>query len=79
VNREQQATQAEEPRAVVPDEGERHGPAWAGTPLGRQVSALVDTLNATGKTFNLPPDDATDADLKGWLASKRGLLQQTRQ
>lgn len=55
------------------------GPRWTSSPLGRQVSALVDALTDAGKKFSLPADDASDADLKGWLASKRGLLQQTGQ
>jgi hypothetical protein len=50
------------------------GPAWQGTPLGRQVSAMVDALNAAGKKFALPADDADDAALKGWLASKKTAL-----
>jgi hypothetical protein len=52
------------------------GPRWAATPLGRQVSALGDALTNAGKKFALPPDDADDAALKGWLASKKTALGQ---
>lgn len=53
------------------------GPRWAGTPLGKQVSEVADQLTEAGKRFSLPADDATDADLEGWLASKRAVLGQT--
>lgn len=52
------------------------GPRWAGSALGRQVSALVDALNAAGKRFSLPDDDASPEELKGWLASKKTVLGQ---
>jgi len=51
-----------------------NGPRWAGTPLGRQVSAIADQLVDAGKRFSLPADDATDSDLEGWLSSKRAVL-----
>lgn len=50
-------------------------PAWAATALGREVSELVDRLNAVGARFRLPADDAADAELEGWIASKRGVLK----
>lgn len=51
-------------------------PKWSGTPLGRQVSALVDALTEAGKKFSLPDDDAGEAELKGWIASKKTVLGQ---
>lgn len=51
-------------------------PRWAGTPLGRQVSALVDQLTQAGLRFGLPDDDATEAELKGWISSKKTALSQ---
>lgn len=56
--------------------GEVPGPRWAGTALGRQVSALVEALTAAKKSFSLPSDDADDATLRGWIASKRTVLGQ---
>jgi hypothetical protein len=50
-------------------------PAWANTALGRQVSALVDALLAAGKRISPPPDDADEQALRGWISSKRALLQ----
>lgn len=50
-------------------------PAWADTPLGKQVSALVDALTEARAKFQLPSDDASEADLQGWIASKKGLLK----
>jgi hypothetical protein len=50
------------------------GPRWANTPLGRQVSALVDALTEAKKKFSLPDDDASPEELKGWLASKKAVL-----
>jgi hypothetical protein len=49
-------------------------PAWAETPLGRQVVALADALAAAGKRVSLPPDGADEQALKGWISSKRALL-----
>ena len=54
------------------------GRRWEGTPLGREVSQVADQLIEAGKKFELPADDASDADLTGWLASKRGLLGQSK-
>lgn len=64
--------------AATPFEQEQPpaGPRWASTPLGRQVSALADALTDAGKRFSLPDDDASDAELKGWLASKKTILGQ---
>lgn len=52
------------------------GPSWAGTPLGAEVSALVDQLTEAGARFSLPADDADEETLRGWVAAKRGLLNQ---
>lgn len=60
----------EAPTGVLP------GPRWGSTPLGRQVSAMVDALTEANKTFTLPADDADEATLRGWIASKRGVLGQ---
>lgn len=56
--------------------GELPGPRWGTTPLGRQVAALVEALTQAGKAFSPPPDDADDATLRGWIASKRTVLGQ---
>lgn len=71
-------TQVLEDQSATPFEQEQppSGPRWAGTPLGRQVSALVDALTEAGKRFSLPDDDAGEAELKGWLASKKTALAQ---
>jgi hypothetical protein len=51
-------------------------PPWMDTPLGTEVMVLADQLTDAGLTFALPPDGATEAELKGWTGSKRGLLRQ---
>lgn len=52
------------------------GPKWLLSPLAPQVKSLIDQLNEAGRKFNPPSDDADDAALEGWIASKRGLLNQ---
>lgn len=63
---------------IVEETGELPGPRWAATPLGRQVSALADALLSAEKTFSLPGDDADEAELQGWISSKRAVLGQRR-
>jgi len=58
----------------LPAQAAAGAPAWANTPLGRQVSALVDALVEAGRRISPPPDDADEQALRGWIASKRALL-----
>lgn len=51
-------------------------PRWDAQ-YGQDVSELADRLEAAGKKFSLPAIDASDADVEGWIAAKRGLLAQT--
>lgn len=60
---------------VPPQTQAQSSPPWADTPLGKQVSALVDALTEAKARFQLPPNNATEADLEGWLSSKKGLLR----
>lgn len=53
-------------------------PPWADTPLGRQVLAMTDALDAGGKKYEWPADDADEATLTGWIASKKTVLQAAR-
>lgn len=50
-------------------------PSWFGRPLGAKVMEMVDQLTAAGAKFSLPPDDADDATLSGWLSSKAPILK----
>jgi len=63
----------------VAEPGELPGPRWAPTPLGKQVSAMADTLLSlpegdTRRRFVLPADSATDDEVRQWLASKQRAL-----
>lgn len=56
------------------------GTGWrsASTPLGRDVSALVDQLEAAGLPIDLPADDAPESAIQTWLGQKRRALAARR-
>lgn len=73
------ATPHEQEQAPEPT-GELPGPRWGDGPLGRQVSAMVDALLGLPegdhrRRFVLPPNAATDEEVRQWLASKKRLLE----
>jgi hypothetical protein len=51
-------------------------PSWWDLPLGKEISQLVDQLDEAKLRYSLPGDDASEADLQGWISSKAGLLKQ---
>ena len=49
-------------------------PVWVGTDLEPQIRALAKQLDAAGKKYALPSDDATPSACQGWISAKKGLL-----
>lgn len=67
---------ADELEQTLAEHAARSRPAWWDTDLGRAISSLVDQLDAAGLRYSLPADEATQEDLEGWIAAKKGLLKQ---